>query len=277
MPAREKEHLNTSIKKLAIIAGGGRIPQQLKDQCLALGIEPFVVGLKGNTDEITPDYLSPIGRAGKIISRLRQENITDIVMIGAVKRPTIWDCYCDLTTLKFVFKCWVKSFGDNGMLEATKSELENMGFKLHGVHQFLPELLMPEGILGAHPPLAGHQMDVQVGIKAARELGAQDIGQAVLVKDNKVIAREDARGTSAMIKRYGTGGAILVKMCKPQQDKDLDLPTIGPKTVELCVLKGMAGIVGQAGNMLMVERDEVRELANKNEIFVLGVSVDEPR
>jgi DUF1009 family protein len=271
MPAREK----ISVNKLTMIAGGGILPAQLYQVCLEQGIDVSVIGFKGYTDQVTPDYWGRIGASGKIFNFLKSQNTTDIVMIGAIKRPSVFDLWPDWVTLKFFVRAWFNSFGDSGLLSAARDELESMGFKLHGIHKFLPDLLMAEGLLGCHVPKAGHQIDMQVGILAARKLGTQDKGQAVIVKDGKVIACEDKRGTSALIKKYGCEGAILVKMCKPQQDKDLDLPTIGPQTVELCAQKNMAGIVGQAGNSLLVESDVARQLADDNGLFVMGVTIDE--
>lgn len=263
-----------SIKKLGIIAGGGGVPRQLQEACNTQNIETYIVGFKDYTDQVTPDYWGRIGASGKIISALKSAGITDLVMIGAIKRPSLFDMWPDWITFKFLWKAWVKSFGDSGLLSAARGELEQMGFRLHGVHKFLPHLLMGEGVLGHEAPKDGHQMDVQIGIAAARELGAQDIGQAVLVKDGQVIAREDSRGTNAMIKRFGTDGAILVKMCKPQQDMDLDLPTLGTRTVKLCAERNMSGIVGQAGSTLLVERDAVQKAADAHGLFILGVTIN---
>lgn len=275
MPAREKKRLISDIKKLAIIAGAGDLPKQLQKACQSQNIETLVIGFNGYTDKITPDYWTRIGASGSTIDYLKSENVIDIVMIGAIKRPSLFDLWPDWTTFKFFFKAWLNSFGDDGLLKAARTELENNGFQIHGIHKFLPNLLMPEGILGSAVPLKGSELDVQIGIKAARELGVADIGQAVLIKNGEVIAREDQSGTAALIKFHGEEGAILVKMRKPQQDIDLDLPTIGPNTVQQCAAKNMIGIVAQAENTLMVERDEIRTLADQNNIFVLGVKIDE--
>lgn len=271
MSARKK----ISLDKIGIIAGGGVLPLQLQERCKEQGIETHVVGFVKYTDHIHPDLWARLGSSGTTIQWLKNQNVKDIVLIGNVKHPTIFELWPDWMTFKFLLKCWIKSFGDSDLLSAIRGELEVMGFKLHGVHKFLPELLMPEGMVGYCAPKDGHQKDIQLGIKAARELGAQDIGQAVIMKDGNVIAREDKKGTSALIKRHGCEGAILVKMSKPQQDKDLDLPTIGPVTAQICAEKKMAGIIGEAGNTLLIDREVVQEIADACDIFVMGVTIDE--
>ena len=274
MPAREEVSLNPSIQKLGIFAGEGVLPQQLLQSCQNNNIECLVIGFSKHTHHVDPDFWGRIGSSGKTLDYLKSEKIKDIVMIGAIKRPGIFSLWPDWVTFKFFLKVWLHSFGDSSLLSALRQALEERGFKLHGVHEFLPELLMPEGIVGKHDLRDQHRMDIQVGLKAARELGEKDIGQAVIVKEGQVIGEEDKKGTSALIKKYGVEGAILVKTCKPQQDKNLDLPTIGPETARLCAEKKMAGLVGQAGQSLLVERDETVKIADQYGLFVLGVSIE---
>lgn len=274
MPARKENSLTGNIKKLAIIAGSGLLPQKLQAVCNDQGIETVVIGIKGSTDNVGPDLWTRIGTSAKTLSWMQEQNVTDIVMIGAVNTPNLLNLWPDWPTAKFFFNVWKKSFGDSNLLSAAREAMESYGFKVHGVHKFLPELLMPEGILGIQTPKDGHQMDVQIGLKESQALGTADIGQAVIIKDGKVIGRENAKGTSALIKRHGVEGAILVKTCKPQQDKDLDLPTIGPNTAALCAVKKMAGIVGHAGNTLMVDREQIVQISDQHGLFVMGVTID---
>ena len=273
MSAREKVSLTPSIEKLGIIAGGGSLPAKLVETCKQQGIDYVVIGLGNNVESITPDFQARIGAGIKILSCLKQNNVTDIVIIGAVKRPTLFNIWPDWPTFKFFLKAFINSLGDSGLLDGARKELEERGFKLHGVQEFLPEILMPEGVVGTHAPFDKYLLDIQTGLKASQDLGAQDIGQAVIVKDDKVVGYEDKKGTSALIRKHGCEGAILVKTCKPQQDKDLDLPTIGPETARLCASKRMAGIVGHAGHTLLVEREKTVRIADANDLFVLGVTI----
>lgn len=262
-----------SIEKLGIIAGSGTLPRDLYQRCLELGIECHVIGFKAHTNYITPDFWGNIGKASKIRNYLKENEIHDVVFIGAIKRPNLWSLRPDWFAIKFFLKAWLESFGDSNVLSSARKELESLGIHLHGIHKFLPALLLPQGIISHTKPNKAMQGDILIGVKEAREWGAQDKGQAVIVKDGEIIAREGKAGTSKMIELYGEKGAILVKMCKPQQDHDMDLPTIGPRTVELCAMKEMAGIVGQATHTLVAEQEEVIKLANANNIFLLGQEV----
>lgn len=269
-----KSSAGYTVKKLGIVAGSGQLPADLVQACEAKGIECFVIGLKGFTDHVEPQFWGRIGGAGKIIHWLNDNKIHDLVLIGAIKRPGLFDLWPDWIMARLFFKAWWHSFGDSGLLSAGRQLLEEYGFRLHGAHEFLPDLLMPVGLLTVNTPKRDDYLDIQVGLKASQELGLADVGQAVIVKDGKIIGREDKRGTSALIKKHGVKGAILVKSCKPQQDRDLDLPTIGAQTVRLCVEKGMVGIAGQAGHTLLANKNAVVEIANQNQIFVLGIEIN---
>lgn len=261
------------IKKLGIIAGGGDLPRQLIQACKAHNIDYVVLGVKGHVDKIESDAVLRIGQASKILLFLKAHQVSDIVFIGSVKRPTIFTLWPDLMAFKFFIKAWINSFGDDSLLKGARKILEGEGFCVRGVHKFLPALLMPEGFLGKVQPAAKHQADIKLGLKEARAWGKADKGQAVLVKDGNIIAREDKKGTSAMIKKYGQVGAILVKTCKPQQDRDLDLPTLGLQTVGLCADQKMAGIVGHAGQTLAVDRYAMIEKADDANMFLMGVTL----
>lgn len=263
-----------SINKLAIIAGNGTLPRDLYQRATSLGIECHVIGFKGHTNYITPDFWGTIGKASKILAYLKKHKIQDIVFIGGIDKPNLMSLRLDWVTIKFFIKTWIKSFGDNNVLTSARKELENIGFHLHGIHQFLPELLLPEGLLGTVQIQDSFHNDIILGVHEALEWGEKDKGQSVLVKNGQVIAREGNNGTNKMIETYGEQDAILVKMCKPQQDNDLDLPTIGPKTIQACADKKMAGIIGHAGHMLVAERDDVIQLANQHNIFICGQVVE---
>ncbi len=262
------------IHKLAIIAGSGTLPRDLYARCLELGMECHVIGFKGHTDHITPDLWGQVGKASQITQYLYNNNISDMVFIGGIATPNIRTLRIDWMTVKFFVRTWLKSFGDSNVLSSARTELEKMGFTLHGIHKFMPELLMPEGLLGQCIPDQALNNDIELGIQEAYKLGEADEGQAVLVKDGDIIARENKKGTNWMIKNHDTDGAILIKMCKPQQDMDMDLPTIGPKTVQICADSGVIGIVGEAGRMLIAQQDDVIALADTLDVFVYGSPQD---
>ena len=263
---KQEHHL----AKLGIIAGSGTLPRDLVQRVQGQNIECHVIGFKPHTNYVTPDIWGEVGRASKILSYLKAHEVKNLVFIGSVGTPNIRSLRLDWVTLKFFIVTWWRSFGDSNVLSSARNALEVIDFNLIGVHHFLPELLMAEGLLGRVEVASTHHADIELGINEALSLGQRDRGQAVIVKEGKIIARENKKGTNHMIKHHGQAGAILVKLCKPQQDHDLDLPTIGPKTLHHCAEKNMAGVVGHAGKMLIAEQGAVRQLADDNGLFVWG-------
>jgi hypothetical protein len=66
----------------------------------------------------------------------------------------------------------------------------------------------------------------------------------------------------------------LAKRAKPDQERRVDLPTIGVKTVEGASKAGLAGIVVEAGGALIIDRNNVIAAAEEAGLFILGVQVD---
>lgn len=277
MPAAEESRV---IEKLGVIAGGGSIPARLLEACDRAGIETFVVGFEGQTDPEVftgrSHMVTRIGAAGRIIDTLKSHDIADLVLIGSVRRPTLAELRPDVRTAAFFARIGLRALGDDGLLKAMRQELEGEGFHLHGVHRFARELLAAEGPMGRARPSAAHLADIRRGVEILEGMGRLDIGQGVIVQQGVVLGVEAAEGTDELIRRCAAykrkgQGAVLVKLCKPGQETDLDLPAIGPRTVELCAQAGMAGIAVHAGRSLILDAKAVREIANGEGLFVVGI------
>ncbi|WP_448187398.1 LpxI family protein [Azospirillum sp. sgz301742] len=268
--------------KLGILAGGGEIPARLATAVRGAGREVFVVAFEGQTDPVTvqgfPHLWSRLGAAGSIIERLRAEGVGDLVFAGPVRRPSLSELMPDWRTTRFFMRVGTRALGDDGLLRAVARELEDEGFRVVGLHDFLGELLTVPGPAGTLLPDEQAQADIARGVEVALGLGRLDVGQGCVVQQGIVLAVEAIEGTDAMLERAATlrrpgGGGVLVKVRKPQQDGRLDLPTIGTTTVEKAAAAGLAGIAVQAGGSLTVDRAAVGELADRLGLFVLGIEV----
>ena len=279
--------MNSSNRKLGIIAGGGSIPAQLVSYCQQKGQEFFVLAIEGNADKsfFTPQSGVPhqwirIGQAGTGFKRFADEKVQDVIMIGTIRRPSFFDLVPDLRTAAFFAKVGAKSLGDDGILRALVSEIESDGMRVKGVHEAMPDLLAKSGVMGKHKPDKQAVADIKRAIEVATELGKLDVGQAVIVQQGLVLGVEGIEGTDELIRRCGDyrrkgDGGVLLKLRKPQQDMRIDLPTIGTRTVERAHETGLRGIVVHSGNSLIVDEDKVIKLADKYGIFVMGVTPDE--
>lgn len=168
--------------------------------------------------------------------------------------------------------------GDNELLSSIVTFLEEEGFRVAGAEEVVRELLTPEGMIGSIYPDKRAQTDIETGARIARAIGALDIGQAVMVQNGIILGVEAAEGTDGLIRRCAPlkleeKGGVLVKVKKPQQERRVDLPTIGVETVERLAEQGFSGVAVEAGASLILNRREVARRADALGVFVIGFSI----
>src|SRR5262249_19767144 len=169
----------------------------------------------------------PFGAFGTSVRLARKHGIRDLVMIGSVHRPRLRDFRLDWTTLRLLPRlARLYRGGDDHLLSGVGKILDDYGFRLLGVHEVAPELLLPVGVLGAHRPSAEDEADVALGLDLLRALGPFDVGQAVVVSMRRVLGVEAAEGTAGLLTRIAklrasgqlklpSAAGVLVKAPKP--------------------------------------------------------------
>lgn len=272
---------------LGIIAGGGPFPGYVIRECRARGIPVYVLALKGLAD---PDQLAGVphgwtrpGAGAHALRLLRRAHVRRLTMIGSIRRPSILRFWPDLVMLGAMIRIgWRTLFGgDDALIKGIIPQVEAEGFTLVGIDEILPSLLAPAGCYGRTRPDEAAERDIKLGIEAARAVGRADVGQGAVVEQGDILAREDARGTDAMLAglagrgRAGPGG-VLVKVAKPGQQRKVDLPTIGTGTVAAAAAAGLRGIAVEAGSAIVIDREAVAKAADAAGLFVVGVTADDP-
>jgi UDP-2,3-diacylglucosamine hydrolase len=266
--------------RLGIIAGAGGLPRRIVESCHASGRDVFILALQGAAEPATvagvPHAWCRMGAAAKGLGLLRDNGVTDLVLAGSIRRPTLAAIRPDWRAAKFFAKVGYRLLGDDGLLSAVVKELEIEGFRLVGAHELLDATAVPEGPVGRLRPDADADADIKRGIELARAIGVLDVGQAVVVQQGLVLGVEAIEGTDALLrrcaglKREGVGG-VLVKLAKPQQESRIDRPTIGARTVATAAEAGLRGIAVEAGATLMLDREAVIRTADEAGLFVVGV------
>lgn len=265
--------------KLGILAGGGEAPRRLAALLKQAGRPYFLVCLQGQADEDLgaghPHIWLPLGAGERALKAVRAEGVRDILMIGRVRRPSLLELKPDFFTMQKVMQIGLAMLGDDGLLKNITRVIEDEGFRVVGVQDVFAAFLTPGGVLGKAQPTAQDWEDIKRGAAAARQLGLADVGQAVMVQQGVVLGVEAIEGTDALIarcaglKRPG-GNGVLVKMCKPQQDRRFDLPAIGLETIRLLQAAGFAGVAAEAGASLLLERGAMLAAADAAGLFVAG-------
>jgi DUF1009 family protein len=273
--------------KLGLIAGAGGLPVEILNACRRAERPVFIIRLMGLADPALAaeeGVEAGVAEWGKMFAELKRAGCTQVCFAGGVPKPDFANLKPDfrgIAALPGILAAARK--GDDALLRQIMHEFEREGFVVEGANDVISDLTISEGPLGAIAPSERHLADIDQAMRAARALGSLDIGQAVVVANGLVLAVEAQEGTDAMLRRCaelpaslrtsaGAPTGILAKAVKPIQDRRIDLPTIGPATVMGAARAGLAGIVGEAGSLLVVDRVAVIQTADDLGLFVVGVA-----
>ena len=274
------------MRKLGLIAGGGGLPVTLAHHCLDTGRALFVVRLKGFADPELDEFPGAevgIAQFGRAIRVMRAAGVEAACFAGKVSRPDFSKLQPDLTTLKLLPGIIAAAArGDDALLSHLIGILEKAGFHAEGAHEVMGELTLPLGPLGRHRPRPVDETDAAKALTVARAIGRMDIGQGAVVCAGVVLAVEAQEGTDAMLRRVaelpeairgaaGRRAGVLAKAPRPMQEVRIDLPTIGPHTLQRAARAGLAGIAGEAGKVLVLDREAFIQLADELGLFVIGL------
>jgi len=272
--------------RLAIVAGGGDLPRRVAEHARRTGRNPLVVGLKGFVDaslltEFAGAELS-VGEIGRLIQLMKREGCEEMVFAGSLKRPDFSSLKLDLKGVQSLPRILAAAkMGDDDLLRSVMDVFAEAGFRIVGADDVLDDLRVGPGPLGAIAPGADHWSDIRRAAEVAKISGSLEIGQGAVVCAGLVLAVEAQEGTDRMLDRIpeliveirGTPEArrgVLVKAAKPQQERRIDLPTIGLTTVAGVARAGLAGIAVEAGAALVVDREAVAAAADAAGLFIVG-------
>ena len=272
---------------VGVIAGAGAMPVAVAAAMSARGLVPILLALKGVCDAADiarfRHHWVGIGQFGRMLHLLDSERCRDLVMIGHIVRPALSDIRLDWRALREM-PAIIAAFrgGDDHLLSGVGRIWERACIRLGGIADVAPELLMPLGRLTKMMPDGDAQADIARGRAVHAALGPFDVGQGVVVIDDHCVAVEDIEGTDALLARVArlraegrlrarTGRGVLVKAPKPGQDLRMDLPTIGPRTVEGVAAAGLAGLAVAAGQSILAEPQAMIAAADRAGVFVMGL------
>lgn len=272
--------------RLGIVAAGGSIPVAICEVAQKNGIEVHVTAIKGIADpaiERFPHSWVRLGELGSLLNSLRSAKCKDIVIVGAIRRPDLWNVGVDFGFIWHLptILSLTRGGGDDSLLKRVVKFFEGQGFTVRGAHEIAPELLAPSGPFGRISPTEENHQDIRRGFSLLEALSPFDVGQGAVISRGHVLAVEAAEGTDEMLKRCEKlqqwGGrkrsGVLVKAPKSDQELRIDMPVIGPQTVEFAAKAGLAGIAVASGRVMIANQAEMIALADRHEIFVAGVDI----
>lgn len=280
-------------RRLGLIAGGGTLPLRIAEAERAAGREPFVMCITDERQGLEAFAHDEAGVAeiGGIMKRLKAESCDAVCFAGQVKRPNFAALKPDWRGAMLLPKVISAARqGDGAIIDVIVGAFEKEGFQVVGAEEAAGGLLMGAGAVGDIAPGPEHFADIAKAAAIVEALGPFDAGQGAVVRSGFVLAIEAAEGTDAMLQRCaslpeqlkgyepgqeGSRLGVLVKRPKPGQELRVDLPTLGVLTVENAAEAGLAGVAVAAGQSLIVDRDAVRDAADRLGLFVYGYRHEE--
>jgi len=272
--------------RLGLIAGGGGLPLEIAEHCRRTDRPLFVVRLKGFADAgLSAFEGADIGLAelGRCIKALKAAGCDAVCLAGLVARPDFAALKPDLRGIAALPGAIAAARkGDDALLRFLLGEFEKEGFRVEGAQEVMADLTLGSGPLGRIEPSPEARADAARALEVARAVGRLDVGQAAVVCRGLVLAVEAQEGTAAMLARVGelpeairgkpsARAGVLAKAPKPIQETRVDMPTIGPETLRACAAAGLAGVAGEAGRLLVIDRESVTALADQLGLFVVGL------
>ena len=266
------------------------LPVTLAERLVENGDKPVIVGIAGEVDAALRTYDFKVLSLAKIAYALpffKQQNVTHIIFAGGVQsRPKA-------TALRVPLSLWPEvpaalvalKKGDDGLLGALVRMFERHALKVIGAHEILQDHVAQLGVIIGGKPAASSEVTIHAGVAAARMIGQLDIGQAVVALGRRVIAVEGLEGTDQMLARIlalrsngrinSDAKPVLIKIAKPRQELRVDMPVIGPQTVNGCKAAGIELICVSAESTMIMEVGKTLELAKKSGISIYGLSPEE--
>lgn len=270
-------------RPIGILAGGGTLVVEIAEAIGRGGRPVHIVALEGEAGPEIERFAHTWvgwGEVGGMLEALRAAGCRELAIAGSVRRPDIARIRPDLGFVRHLpsLLAMLKG-GDDSVLSRVVRFFESQGIAVRGIDELAPELVARAGALTAREPSAVQLAAAARGFDLLAALGPLDVGQAAVVSPDRVLAVEGAEGTDGMLDRVGgiarSAGAVLVKRPKLGQELRVDMPAIGPRTVEKAAAAGLAGIAVQANLVLLADKGRLAALADERGLFVIGLERDE--
>ena len=266
------------MRRIGLIAGNGRFPLLFAQGARNHSVQVTAVAHVGETlpdlaQQVDKIFWIRVGQLGKMIKIFKKEAIKEVVMAGGIQKTRLFsDAWPDLRSLRLLAS--LKEKKDDALLRAVAGELEKEGIHVLESTLFLDFLLSSKGVMTRRSPTKKEWEDIHFAWSLAKEVGRLDIGQCLVVKDQVVLAVEAIEGTDETIQRggrLGRGGAVVIKICKPQQDFRFDIPAIGIETVRSMAKVEARVLAVEAERSIFLDKDETIALADQVGITIVGV------
>lgn len=272
---------------VGLIAGGGLLPLVIARGLRHAGHPVHGLGLSRQYDAELPPLCSSfrdvgvlrVGTWGRILSGM---GVRHAIMVGKVDKAKMMHDPLrmvrnipDWRTLVTWYKHLRFDRRSHAVLNAIAEELDRCGVSLLDSTCPIPDELATAGVMTKKQPTAGQRADIEFSWPLLTQTLRLDIGQAVAVRERDIIAVEAVEGTDRMIERVGhlcrAKGWTMCKGARAGHDRRSDVPTVGMMTVENLAEHGGGCMALAAGDVIMLDKQEMLDRADKLGISIVGV------
>ncbi len=268
-------------ERLALIAGTGALVPEVITAARQKGFELKVLtlGRSGDLVGYKPVRFS-LSQPQVAVDAIKAFGATRFAMAGGV---SLSDMVREGLSSFFGAAKSGQSIGDTSISDLVRRLEDMTGARPMGVHEIAPQLLAPEGLIGGPEPTPLTLETAAYALRLARQAGALDLGQAVVVAGKRAVAAEDVGGTDALLRRVwwlrikrlvadGQASPLVLGKCpKPDQPLFIDLPAIGPRTIENAMKSGVCAVAVEAGGTLLIQRAGIKAAAERLGVSVIGL------
>lgn len=261
--------------RLAILSGSGDLPRRLAD----LHPDALVVSFIGVSHGLTcPTQAHSFEKMGALFEALKSQNVSDVVMAGAMSRPPLDPAGFDDVMLSLAPRLIAAmQGGDDALLSLVITIFEEQGFTVCGAHEVDPSLTVSAGLLTGNALEGPRARDAESAFDILHALGPLDVGQGAVVENGLCLGIETLQGTDALLdfvahtsKHLRKTGGVFVKTPKRGQDLRVDMPTIGPDTITAMKRADLSVLVIAAGAVIVLSKDETLRLARDAGISIIA-------
>jgi len=211
-----------------------------------------------------------IGKFGKIINLIKEKNCKKVLFAGKIAKPNFSSLRLDFKGIYYMPSVIRASkIGDAAIIKSIIKILANEDIKVINSIYFNPELSLKKGNYTKNKPNKNDNNSIKKAKNYFNKINSLDHIQALIVKDEKIIAKEGRQGTKKMLSKVKKNSqGILIKLPKNKQDLRMDLPTVGLQTLKDIKKYGLKGLVLKSKKNIFLDRKEALNFANKNKIFI---------
>ena len=264
--------------RYGLIAGNGRFPLLALENANKLGHHVVVIALKEEASKDIERLASnchwiSIGELTRLISILKQEGISEVMMAGQVKHASIFSSIQpDWRLFKLLMS--LKQKNTEALIGGVAKVLEDEGIRLVDSTLLLKPLLAGEGVLTPRKPDGDEERDLKYGRRIANAMAGFDVGQSVAICDRACVAVEAMEGTDAMLRRAAllvSGRALrLIKVSRRRGHLLFDVPVAGLETIHVMRETNTTLLAVDAGRTLLLDKDQLLAAAAESRIAVVG-------